>query len=61
MAAALLEVILPRAGVLGGSVAQRDVLEDTLAQRPPEPGSHGILLAMGPGFCSEVVLLRAES
>src|SRR6478735_3374802 len=30
LAAAQLEVILPRAGVLGGSVAQRDVLEDTL-------------------------------
>ncbi len=36
------------------------VLESTLRQRPPEPGSHGVLLAMGPGFCSELVLLRAE-
>ena len=35
------------------------VLETTLRDRPPEPGSHGVLLAMGPGFCSELVLLRA--
>jgi alkylresorcinol/alkylpyrone synthase len=35
------------------------VLEDTLRDRPPAPGSHGILMAMGPGFCSELVLLRA--
>lgn len=35
------------------------VLEDTLRERPPEPGSYGVLLAMGPGFCSELVLLRA--
>ncbi|MEO1085829.1 MAG: 3-oxoacyl-[acyl-carrier-protein] synthase III C-terminal domain-containing protein, partial [Acidobacteriota bacterium] len=34
------------------------VLGDTLEQRPPEPGSWGVLLAMGPGFCSELVLLR---
>jgi alkylresorcinol/alkylpyrone synthase len=37
------------------------VLEDTLRDRPPVPGSHGLLLAMGPGFCSELVLLRAAS
>jgi alkylresorcinol/alkylpyrone synthase len=35
------------------------VLEDTLRDRPPTPGSHGLLMAMGPGFCSELVLLRA--
>jgi alkylresorcinol/alkylpyrone synthase len=35
------------------------VLEATLRDRPPEPGSHGVLLAMGPGFCSELVLLKA--
>ncbi|MFF5565493.1 type III polyketide synthase [Streptomyces sp. NPDC012623] len=34
------------------------VLRDTLAERPPPPGSAGLLLAMGPGFCSELVLLR---
>lgn len=36
------------------------VLADTLAQRPPPPGSWGMLMAMGPGFCLETVLLRAE-
>jgi alkylresorcinol/alkylpyrone synthase len=35
------------------------VLEDTLRERPPAPGSHGLLMAMGPGFSSELVLLRA--
>ncbi len=35
------------------------VLSDTLATRPPRPGSFGLMLAMGPGFCSELVLLRA--
>jgi alkylresorcinol/alkylpyrone synthase len=34
------------------------VLEDTLASHRPPPGSYGMLLAMGPGFCSELVLLR---
>ncbi|WP_327121409.1 type III polyketide synthase [Streptomyces sp. NBC_01341] len=34
------------------------VLRDTMEQRRPEPGSPGLLLAMGPGFCCELVLLR---
>ncbi len=34
------------------------VLGDTLATRPPEAGTWGLLIAMGPGFCSELVLLR---
>jgi alkylresorcinol/alkylpyrone synthase len=34
------------------------VLRDTLALRPPPPGTPGLLLAMGPGFCTELVLLR---
>jgi alkylresorcinol/alkylpyrone synthase len=34
------------------------VLDDTLRERPPAPGSFGMLLAMGPGFCSELVLLK---
>ena len=34
------------------------ILEETLASNPPDPGSYGVLLAMGPGFCSELVLLR---
>ena len=33
------------------------VLRDTLAKRPPA-GTPGVLMAMGPGFCSELVLLR---
>jgi alkylresorcinol/alkylpyrone synthase len=33
------------------------VLRDTIALRP-EPGTPGLLIAMGPGFCSELVLLR---
>lgn len=34
------------------------VLEETMRTRRPEPGTLGLLLAMGPGFCSELVLLR---
>lgn len=34
------------------------VLRDTLRRTPPPPGSHGLMTAMGPGFCSELVLLR---
>lgn len=33
------------------------VLRETLERRPPA-GSWGLLLAMGPGFCSELVLLK---
>jgi alkylresorcinol/alkylpyrone synthase len=33
------------------------VLERVLASRPP-PGTYGLMLAMGPGFCSELLLLR---
>ncbi|HEX5969928.1 MAG TPA: 3-oxoacyl-[acyl-carrier-protein] synthase III C-terminal domain-containing protein [Intrasporangium sp.] len=34
------------------------VLADTLRDRTPAAGSWGLLLAMGPGFCLELVLLR---
>jgi alkylresorcinol/alkylpyrone synthase len=34
------------------------VLADLLAAGEPKPGDHALLLAMGPGFCSELVLLR---
>jgi len=34
------------------------VLQETMEKHRPEPGSYGLLLAMGPGFCSELVLLR---
>jgi alkylresorcinol/alkylpyrone synthase len=33
------------------------VLRDTMA-RHPAPGTFGLILAMGPGFCSELVLVR---
>jgi alkylresorcinol/alkylpyrone synthase len=34
------------------------VLRDTLDKRPLTPGTPGMLMAMGPGFCSELVLLQ---
>jgi len=34
------------------------VLACTLDDPAPDPGSYGVLLAMGPGFCAELVLLR---
>ena len=34
------------------------VLHDTIEAGAQEPGAPGLLLAMGPGFCSELVLLR---
>ena len=34
------------------------VLASALAERAPPAGSPAVLLAMGPGFCSELVLLR---
>jgi alkylresorcinol/alkylpyrone synthase len=34
------------------------VLEETMTLCRPEPGTVGLLAAMGPGFCSELILLR---
>jgi alkylresorcinol/alkylpyrone synthase len=34
------------------------VLEEHLAHRRGAPGTYSVLAAMGPGFCSEIVLLR---
>ncbi|NUS14708.1 MAG: type III polyketide synthase [Streptomyces sp.] len=34
------------------------ILHDVLAGERPLPGTPGLLMAMGPGFCSELVLLR---
>jgi alkylresorcinol/alkylpyrone synthase len=34
------------------------VLEDFMNRRRPAAGSYSILAAMGPGFCSELALLR---
>lgn len=49
---------LARIGNLS-SASVLHVFADTLTDRPPRPGSFGLMLAMGPGFCSELVLLRA--
>jgi alkylresorcinol/alkylpyrone synthase len=38
------------------SVSVLDVLRANMVD-PPAPGSFGLMLAMGPGFCSELVLL----
>ena len=48
---------LARIGNLSSSSVLH-VLEDTLRERPPAPGSYGLVMAMGPGFCSELVLAR---
>lgn len=55
---ALTRASLARNGNLS-SASVLHVLADTLRERPPTPGSHGLLMALGPGFCSELVLLRA--
>ncbi len=34
------------------------ILEETLSRYQPEPGSYGLLMAMGPAFCAELVLLQ---
>ena len=34
------------------------VLKDTLEKRTQEKDSYGVLMAMGPGFCNEMVLLQ---
>jgi alkylresorcinol/alkylpyrone synthase len=48
---------LARVGNLS-SASVLHVLADTMSGPPPEPGSFGVLLAMGPGFCAELVLLQ---
>ena len=48
---------LDRIGNLS-SASVLHVLADTLRDRPPRAGTTGVLLAMGPGFCLEMVLLR---
>ncbi|MFI1164616.1 type III polyketide synthase [Streptomyces sp. NPDC020801] len=40
------------------SVSVLHILETIRESRRPRPGTWGLLLAMGPGFCSELVLLR---
>jgi alkylresorcinol/alkylpyrone synthase len=34
------------------------VLEEFMTKKQPPAGTYGLLAAMGPGFCSEFVLLR---
>lgn len=51
---------LARIGNLS-SASVLHIFADTLRERPPEPGSLGVLMAMGPGFCLELVLLEATS
>ena len=34
------------------------VLEDVMREAAPPPGTYGLMVAMGPGFCSELVLLQ---
>jgi alkylresorcinol/alkylpyrone synthase len=48
---------LRRVGNLS-SASVLTVLEEVLARRRGEPGAYSVLAAMGPGFCSELLLLR---
>jgi alkylresorcinol/alkylpyrone synthase len=48
---------LARVGNLS-SASVLHVLADTMDGPAPEAGSYGVLLAMGPGFCAELVLLQ---
>jgi alkylresorcinol/alkylpyrone synthase len=34
------------------------VLEQTLAASPPGGGAPAVMVAMGPGFCAELVLIE---
>lgn len=34
------------------------ILKKTLAAEPPAPGAYGLMIAMGPGFSQEVILLQ---
>lgn len=40
------------------SASVLNVLGDVLDEAPPAPGTWGLLVAMGPGFCSELVLVQ---
>lgn len=40
------------------SASSLHVLSAILTTRPPWPGSYGLMLATGPGFCAELVLPR---
>jgi alkylresorcinol/alkylpyrone synthase len=34
------------------------VLEEVMTHRRPAPRTHGLIIAMGPGFCAELILVR---
>jgi alkylresorcinol/alkylpyrone synthase len=34
------------------------VLSELLESRTAKPGEYGLLMAMGPGFCAELILLQ---
>lgn len=34
------------------------ILGETISRLRPEPGAYGLMVAMGPAFCAEIVLLR---
>jgi alkylresorcinol/alkylpyrone synthase len=34
------------------------ILQDVLERRRPAAGGYGMIVAMGPGFCAELVLVR---
>lgn len=49
--------VLRRAGNLS-SASVLVVLKDAMDREPPARGSHGLMIAVGPGFCAELVLLK---
>jgi alkylresorcinol/alkylpyrone synthase len=49
--------ILARAGNVS-SASVLLVLNDLLRSGEPQPGDYGVMIAVGPGFCSELVLLQ---
>jgi len=51
------KVLAEQGNLSGTSVLM--VLHETLAQGPPAAGSLGLLIAMGPAFCSELVLFES--
>jgi alkylresorcinol/alkylpyrone synthase len=50
------ECLATLGNISSASVLQ--VLKKTMANQRPEKGSYGLMLAMGPGFCSELILVR---
>ncbi len=50
------ECLARNGNLSSGSVL--NVLEHAMVERRPAPGTLGLVMAMGPGFCSEMLLLR---